>query len=97
MKALISIALLATSLSSFAQMGLPSFSNSDFDALAKKAAQNATTVAEAHAASRGLDLVEITEGSRSGRYNAVTNSDCTFTVKVGLGFRANVETESNCQ
>jgi hypothetical protein len=96
MKTLLSIALLATTLSSFAQVGLPSLSNSDFDATATKAAQNAEIVAEQFAANNGVELVDITQSKR-GRYNAVTNTDCKFTVKVGLGFRANVIAQTNCQ
>jgi len=97
MKTLISIVMLVTTLSSFAQVSFPSFSNADFDALEAKAEANAVKVAEEFATNSGVELVDVTEGSRSGRYNAVTNTGCKFTVKVGLGFRANVISQTNCQ
>ncbi len=101
MKSIVLAAAFALSLGAQA-FDLPSFGSSDFAATSAYALKVAEKKADLFAADMGLEVVSVETLDQSPRslkasYLATTNSACKFVVSVGLFFRSEVESTSNCQ
>jgi|GEM_PF-6842740 len=85
-----------------AAMNASAFTNSDFDALEKKAYSSATAAAADYSRVLGVQVETVTERdngafSMVAKYDVTTNTNCTMVVKVGLGFRAKVTEAYDCE